>query len=117
MIGWINLLGRMVVFVVEKLATKKIDLLLDERRKAARQFLRLYHALADLEILTAELIVELRAMVDENDSGVSKEWLTNVATAVDETSQRFLEATLGLHDVLEIFDPALAATVSGLEAH
>jgi len=107
----------MISFVVEKLAGKKIELLLDERRKAARQFLRLYHALADLEVLTKELIVELHAMIKEDNPEVSREWLSNVTIAVDETSQRFLEASLGLRDVLEVFDPILAATVSELEAH
>jgi hypothetical protein len=117
MIGWTELLGRMIAFIVEKVADKQIDLFLDDRRRAARQFLRLYHALCDLELLSKELVVELRAMAQSNDPEVSAEWIRNISDSAAEISQRFLEATSGLRDVLRIFDPILASTVSDLEAH
>lgn len=117
MVGWIDLIGRFISFMLEKLAGRKIDLSFDERRKAARQFLRLYHAVSDLEVVTKELIVELRDMAEANDPTVPAEWLREVSIAVDETSQRFLEATQGLCEVLEIFDPVLALSVGSLEAH
>jgi len=116
-VGWIGLLGKAISFMVGKITSKKIDLSFDQRRKAARQFLGLYQALGDLEVLTRELIVELRYMCESDDPSVSAEWLREASLTVDETSQRFLEATLGLCDVLDIFDPLLSHTVCALEAH
>lgn len=117
MVGWTGVIGKTINFVLEKIAGKKLDLLLDDCRKAARQFCQLYLAVSDLEVLCKELIVELREMATANDPTVSAEWLRDVSMAIDETSERFLEATQGLTEVLEIFDPVLAQTVSGLEAN
>ena len=117
MVGWTSIIGKTISFVLEKIAGKKPNLCLDDRRKAARQLYGLYFAICDLEVLCKELIVELREMTESADPSVSAEWLSNISIAVDETSERFLEATQGLIDVLTIFDPVLAQAVSGLEAH
>lgn len=117
MVAWTGVIAKAINFILEKIAGKKLDLLLDDRRKAARQFYQLYIAVLDLEVLCKELIVELREMTTFNDPTVSADWLRDVSLAIDETSQRFLEATQGLTEVLKIFDPALAQTVSGLEAN
>lgn len=111
------MIAKVCSFTFERLAGKKIDLTLDQRRRAARQLLSLYHALGDLELLTKELIVELQDIAEARDPTVSGEWLRDVSIAVDETSQRFLEATLGLSNTIEIFDPVLALAVGALEAH
>jgi hypothetical protein len=117
MVGWTGLIGKIISFFLEKISGKKLDMLLDDRRKAARLFLRLYVAVSDLEVLCKELIAELRDMIEVGDASVSTEWLQNVSIAIDETSERFLEATQGLIEVLTIFDPILAQTVSSLEAN
>jgi hypothetical protein len=116
MVGWIEYIGRLLNFAVEKISGKKIDLSMDERRRAARKFLALYHAVSDLEVLCRELVIELRALSQEQDPSVPRDWLREATCAIDETSQRFLEATHGLIETLGIFDPVLASTVSGLEA-
>jgi hypothetical protein len=115
-VGWIEYIGRFINFAVQKVTSNKIDLSMDDRRRAARKFLTLYHAVSDLEVLSQELVIELRAMTQEQDSAVSREWLRETSDTIDETSQRFLEATHGLFETLKIFDPVLASTVSGLEA-
>lgn len=116
MLGWIALIGRTISFALEKLASKAIDLTTDQRRKSARQFLALYQAVEDLEVLSKEVMVELRDMNQMADPSLAREWLRDVSIAVDETSQRFFESTRGLRTVLEIFDPVLATTIGTLEA-
>ncbi|MGC2530360.1 MAG: hypothetical protein WA639_21645 [Candidatus Acidiferrum sp.] len=116
MVGWIEYIGRLINFAVQKIAGNKIDLSMDDRRRAARKFLTLYHAVSDLEVLSQEVMIELRAMTQEEDPAISREWLRETSNTIDETSQRFLEATHGLFETLKIFDPILASTVSGLEA-
>jgi hypothetical protein len=116
-VGWIEYIGRLINFAVQKITNKKIDLNMDERRRAARKFLALYQAVSDLELLCQELVIEVRAMSEEQDPTVSRDWLREASCAIDETSQRFLEATQGLFETLQIFDPVLASTVSGLEAN
>ena len=117
MVGWTGIIGRTISFVLRKIVDKKLDLSLDDRRKAARQFYQLYLAVSDLEVLCKELMVELRDMTEVDDPSVSAEWLNNISIAVDETSERFLESTQGLYEVLSIFDPVLAQAVAGLEAN
>lgn len=118
MIGWAEIIGRLASFAAEKLLGRKIDLLLDDRLRAARGFMRFYQALGDLEVLVKEIIVESRAVLDDGeDSTVSKEWFNDVSIAVDETSERFLEASDQIVESIEIFDPPLALTVSDLSAH
>jgi hypothetical protein len=115
-IGWIDYIGRLISFAVQEISGKKIDLSMDERRRAARKFLALYHVVSDLELLCQELVIELRAMSQEQDPTVCRDWLHEASDTIDETSQRFLEATHGLLETLKIFDPVLVSAVSGLEA-
>ncbi len=116
MIGWLGFLAKMLTFTLEKITGKVIDLQMDDRRRAARRFMAVYHVLSDLEVLAKEVIVELKYIVATNDPSIQRDWLREISVAVDETSQRFLEATLGLGEVLRIFDSVLASTVSALEA-
>ena len=116
MVGWMEYIGRLLSFAIEKISGKRIDLAMDDRRVASRRLLALYHAVSDLELLAQELVVELRAMSQERDPTVSRDWLRETSDTIDETSQRFLEATHGLFETLKIFDPVIASTVSGLEA-
>ena len=117
MIGWLGFLGKMLTFTIEKIAGEKIVLHMDDRRRSARKFMNLYHALNDLEVLTKKIINELKNIVDTNDPVVQRDWLDSISMAVDETSKRFIETTLGLKEILNIFDPVLASTVSCLEVH
>lgn len=117
MITWGELICRFLGFMVEKVTGKEIELTMDNRRKAAKQFLNLYHTVTELEVLSKELVIEVRYMSREDEATTVTEWLRNISYAVDETSQRFLESTQGLRTVLQIYDPALAETVSDLEAN
>src|SRR5690242_9244041 len=117
MVAWVGMFGRIIRFMLEKIASRRIELTLDDRRKAVRQFLTLYYAVTDLELLAKELMAELRDMIELKDPTIASEWLRNISLAVDETSQRFLEATQGLRAILEIFDPVLALTLSDMEAN
>lgn len=117
MITWSDLIARLINFMLEKVLGKQIELTMDDRRKAARQFLSLYHSVSDLEVLSKEIVAEMRYMSTANDPTIISEWLDNISCTVDETSQRFLESTQGLRSVLQIFDPVLADTLSALEAN
>ena len=116
MLGWLGFLAKMLTFTVEKITGKAIELKMDDRRRAARRLMGLYHALLDLEVLTQEISLELKQVVGVEDPAIQAKWVHDVSIAVGETSQRFLEATLGLKEILQIFDPVLASTVSDLEA-
>ena len=117
MIMWLGLVAKFLNFVAEKTAGRVIDAAADPKRKAVRTLLGFYHCLDDLEALSREILVELRYLRDQVNAELRAEWIAQTALAVDQTSQRFVESTLGLGDALEIFDPVLAATVGDLEAH
>src|SRR5437899_12917891 len=53
-IGWLGFIGKLMQFCVEKIVGKRIDLRLDEKKRAATSFIRLYNSLQDLESICAQ---------------------------------------------------------------
>jgi hypothetical protein len=112
MIVWLGLIGNMIKFMVEKLASKRIDLAMDQKRKAGRIFVRVHEILERL----CELSQELSENIDQPTvNGLHREaWLFNVDEEITLLSNEFLHLTDQFHDVLRIFDPNLSKTLSGL---
>ncbi|HMJ54624.1 MAG TPA: hypothetical protein VK540_21230 [Polyangiaceae bacterium] len=116
MVGWFGLVSKLLDFTLDKLVGKKLELAMDDKRKAARVFLGMYHALRDLEVLSMEILSEIEVMIREDDPSVSAEWLRNVSLALEGRSELFLDSSYGIRDVLSVIDPALANAVAELEA-
>lgn len=109
MISWIGVLGKMVGFMATKLAGKKVDLLIDDRRKAARSFMKLYQSMVNLLDISNHLINEL-APIKENERGLIQRYhLYFVSRAIDANSWIFLDSVRGLGAAIEMYDPVLAA--------
>lgn len=117
MIGWSGLIGQLVQYILSKISGKEVDMTAENRRRASRTFLGFYQTLSDLESVVQDTLFVLEKWGEIGEPRARKEWLADLGFAIDETSQRFLESTLGIQEVLEIFDPVLAHTVSDIEAH
>ena len=109
MIVWQGLIGKMVGFLATKLLEQKIDLLLDDRRKAAKAFVRLYNAITELEQITSFLIKELNEIKKGNSKFISRRSLSFISKAIDVQSWAFLDSVRDLGSVVEMYDPVLAA--------
>lgn len=112
MVTWLGFIGKMIEFMATKLMGKRIDLSLDQKRKAGRTFVRLHHILLELEEATKDLIQNIdKPMID----GLAREaWLFNLDSDVSRLSNEFLNLTDKLHEVLNIFDPNLSLALSEL---
>lgn len=112
MILWLGVIGSMIKFMAEKLAGKRIDLALDQKRKAGRTFVRLHEILERL----GELSDELSTNIDQPtiDGREREAWLFNVDEEMTLLSNEFLHLADKFHEVLRIFDPNLSLALDGL---
>lgn len=111
MILWLGVIGGMIKFMAEKLAGKRIDLALDQKRKAGRTFVRLHEILERLGELSKELSKDIdQSTIDGRDR---EAWLFNLDEEMM-LSNEFLHLADGLHEVLRIFDPNLSVALNGL---
>jgi len=113
MMTWGAFLGGMVKFLVEKLLGKKIELALNDRRRAARAFLRLHQLIGEL----VELSIQIEAGLGnpERDWPRSKgAWLFEIDQRASRLSNEFFALSDELMKVLEIYDPTLANALGNL---
>src|SRR5215510_1671494 len=115
MLTWQGLIGKMVDFMVGKLAGKKLDLFLDEKKKACKVFVKLYFAMEQLEEITSELLANLEPIAKGEQTQLSPSFsLAEMSVRIDNNSQNFLEAVDQLSSVLEIYDPILSSALGQL---
>jgi hypothetical protein len=108
LLSWAGVIGKMIGFMSSKLAAKWIDLKLDEKKRAARSFAKLYFAMEELEEITLLLIEDLTKLTNGEAAGLGSSWLY-VSKQLDVNSWQFLESVRELGSVIELFDPVLAA--------
>jgi hypothetical protein len=112
MVVWLGFIGKMIGFLAGKLADKDIDLALDQKRKAARTFVRLHQILEELRGLSEELAEN----IDQPMIGgrYRQDWLFDLDERITLLSNEFLHLTNKLHEVIKIFDPNLSMALCGL---
>lgn len=107
-IGWLGFIGRLMQFCVEKIVGKRIDLRLDERKRAATSFIRLYNSLQDLDSICAQFLGILEPVVNGSRKRLRNEWVRRLSEATDKASAEFLDAAKEMVGAIQIFDPTLA---------
>lgn len=114
MVTWSGFIAKMVELLVAKIAGKKIDLALDDRKRAARTFLRLHHLLNELETITREIY----SNIDNPDRDFPRmrgAWAYDVDRRVSDLSNDFFRLSDELEFALSIFDPILEQALSNLQ--
>lgn len=116
-----GLIGKLVEFLATKLLGRKIDLALDDRKRACRAFTEFYYCIDRLEEITSTFLNEIDiALKGTNDPtvGGSAYWVINEfhnqSGAIETVSRRFLAIGSELGWAVEIFDPTLATAVDQL---
>lgn len=109
-----GLIGKLVLFVAEKLIGHEIALALDEKKRTCRAFVELYHCLDRLEELNSRFIPLMTDGIEQG--GILVGDLLLILPAVDGVSQRFLDVRGELHHALTVLDPTLAESVGQLYA-
>jgi hypothetical protein len=118
-----GLIGKLVELLATKLIGRKVDLALDDRRRACRAFTELYYCVERLEEITSifldevDLIIEGMADVPAEGSAyyVINEFY-NQSHSIEAVSTRFMDIKSELGWAVEIYDPTLAAALDQLLA-
>src|SRR5688500_14602897 len=113
MLTGLGLVGKLVEFLATKLIGRKIDLSLDDRRRACRAFTELYHCVDRLEEITSIFLNELELLQGGSAYDIINEY-HNQSHSIESVSRRFLEIKAELGWALEVFDPTLAAALEQL---
>jgi len=102
MIWWQAVIGKMVGFMSEKLASKWIDLTLDQKKRACKAFVKLYFAMENLEEITGELLKQLEEIQKRAEVRVSGGSLFYISDLVKTNTEVFLDSVRDLGAVLEL---------------
>lgn len=115
MVTWVGVLGKILEFLVTKLAGKKIDLALDSKKHACKLFLDCYEAIIQLEDVTEELLRELEPVVNGRKSRLYGSRMEPLSKKIDAASNIFFESTSKLGAAIAIYDPDLARMISRVQ--
>lgn len=113
MVTWAAFIAKMIELLVVKLVNKSIDYRLNDKKRAARTFFKLNQSLGELSKLTKRINNEID---DATRDGYRMEgaWLYEIDTEISELSNYFFRIVRELHEILEIYDPALAKSLNNL---
>lgn len=113
MVTWGGLIAKMVELLISKVVGKRIDLAFDERKKAARTFLRLHHLLNELEGITREIL----SNIDNPNRDYPRmrgAWIHEIDDRVANFSNDFFRLSDDLQMALSFFDPILEQALINL---
>lgn len=113
MVTWGAFVAKMIEFAASKILGKELDFRFDEKKRAARTFLRLNQLVGELSKLTKKIIVEID-LEDRDNYRVEKAWLSDLDEDLRNISNDFFRVSSDLHELLEIFDPDLSVSLMQL---
>jgi hypothetical protein len=117
MLIWQGVIGKMVGFMSTKLAGKWVDLKLDEKKRAARTFVKLYFAMEQLEEITTNIVKVLGEAEKGTQIDIHGGSLLYLSKEVDANTVMFLDSVADLGKVIELYDPVLAAELVQLSTY
>lgn len=109
-----GLVGKLALFIAEKLLSQKLAISLDEKKRTCRAFVEFYYCLNRVEELNSKVIELLTFGVAHG--GILIGDLELVMPSVNTVSQRFMEIRGELHYALDLIDPSLANVVRQIYA-
>jgi hypothetical protein len=121
MLTGLGIIGKLIEILATKLIGRKIDLVLDDRKRVCRAFTELYYCVDRLEEISTIFLNRIDLFLNEtaekpmdgNAYLVINE-LHNQSNSIESISRRFLEIGSEVRWAVEIFDPVLAVTIDQL---
>ncbi|UCD73958.1 MAG: hypothetical protein JSV91_09195 [Phycisphaerales bacterium] len=114
MIASLGIVGTVVEFMAKKLIGKRLDIALDDKRRACEAFWRLRLALSEVERHITDLLAELERV----DSGRRLRLYTHIIdptiTALESSTESFAKAAARVYPALRIYEPKLASFICGV---
>ena len=114
MFPWSALIGKLIELLLSKVVGKHVDLALDERKRAAKAFLRFYEAVVQVEILAQAFLTHAQPFLAGEQPRLYQAVFTTLSTDADHESTEFLASLRQLHPVLDLYDSDLATLLLGI---
>ncbi|MDX2215796.1 MAG: hypothetical protein SFY66_21210 [Oculatellaceae cyanobacterium bins.114] len=115
MLGWLGFLGKLVEFSITKIAEKKLDLALDQRKQAAKSFLSLYESLEQLEQAAIEFIYQSQnGLASENKRVLYRVPIVRISKDIDNASTIFFKSFNDLRQIISLYDEELHKMLWGI---
>lgn len=108
MLTWLGFFGKLIDFTVTKLLGKKIDLSLDEKKRAAKAFLRFHDSVLELEIILGKFIAFVESIIAGRNSRIYGSKLETAIEGLERASSEFIKNMESLGQVLYFYDDQLA---------
>jgi hypothetical protein len=115
MITWMGFVGKLIDLMVNRIVGKKIDLALDDKKRAAKAFVRFHEATVRLETILTAFLTYIDTFVEKSESikppnrTIYTENLNRRIRDLRSASEEFLESLAEVGDVLYFFDRPLAS--------
>jgi hypothetical protein len=114
MITWAELTGKLIEFILSKIAARELESRLDKKKSRVRAFLGLHESLLILENATTMFVAQTQTVTEGTKPRLFMVPLKAVAKEVDRGSQLFFKSLGDLHSVISIYDPILARLLWGI---
>lgn len=108
------LFAKAIEFIVTKLISKKIDLAIDKKNRAAHAFWDLYNSLIEVDKLLAKVISVFTEACENQKHIVFSKKLVELAPEIDSCSKNFFVALHNTISVIQILDPNIAILLAGI---
>jgi hypothetical protein len=113
-ITWVGFIGKLFEFALERIVGRKIDLGMDEKKQAARAFVRLYESMEVLEKSAGEFLVAIQPIVDGKKVRIYKAWMSRLPRDINQGSAEFLSVIQEVRRVVRFYDVDLAVFLSDI---
>lgn len=112
MLTWMGFIGKLIEFMTTKLIGKKLDLALDEKKRACKAFIKFFDSLSQLEMLFGEFVNYIEKFVAGSNSHIYRVHLAKVTSRLNDASNEFLNSLESLGPVIYLYDPNLTRLFS-----
>lgn len=109
MLTSLGLVGKVIEFLVTTVSKKKLDLALDDRKRAAKAFIRLHEALLELETISVAFISYVEGLKNGKNSKLYKVHIDRRFLAtLKPSAKEFFDSLRELTPTLSLYGPELS---------
>ncbi|WP_025733794.1 hypothetical protein [Carnimonas nigrificans] len=109
-----DIVGKVVVFICQKVGEKLVGIPFDKRKKACRSLTKLYFCLQSLDDVTQEVLTDINECGDNRSAFSIINSFNNHITEIKLATNMFIDLSYELYEGLKIIDPNLAYCCSSL---
>ncbi len=103
MLTWMGIIGKLIELVLTKVVGSKIDLVLDDKRRAAKAFVRFHESVITLESMLDDFLKEMEMLFKDKDFHISHINNRNYINNLKDAAREFVDSMEQLGNVLYFY--------------